>query len=58
MGYSVPDNPQSVGLMKAGEWEKLASEQWPGLEIASQDEVYERLAENRVILGPFGGFSD
>lgn len=58
MGYSVPGNPSSVHLMRVADWEQFALSTWPGLELATQAEVYERIADHRVVLGPFGGFTD
>jgi len=60
MGYSVPDNPTTVEMMPASDYEQFIAAQWPELvnELPTQSELYERLAENRVVLGPFGAYSD
>lgn len=60
MGYSVPDNPNTVEMMPASDYEKFIAAQWPELlkELPTQSELYERIAESRVVLGPFAGFSD
>ena len=58
MGYSVPDNPQKADMMQAGDWEAFVNGQWPELvsQLPTQSEVYERLAEHRVIFGPFAAY--
>ena len=58
MGYSVPESPQKASQMRAADYGVVVSENWPELagELPSQAEFYERIAENRAVLGPFGGY--
>jgi hypothetical protein len=57
MGFSVPESPTKVDVMRAAQWAQFAEAQWPGINVATQDEVYERLSQHRAIIGPFGGFT-
>jgi hypothetical protein len=60
MGYSVPENPKQVDMMPAADWEKFVSGQWPEFknELPTQDEIYLKLADNRVVFGPFAGYDE
>lgn len=58
MGYSVPENPSTVHQMPAAQYEFYVSENWPELKMEFPDQAafYERLAENRAVVGPFAGY--
>lgn len=58
MGYSVPENPTTVHQMPAAQYEVYVSENWPELKMEFPDQAtfYERLAENRAVVGPFAGY--
>jgi hypothetical protein len=58
MGYSVPENPTTVSQMRAADYATVVSANWPELkgELPSQGEFYERIADHRIVLGPFGGY--
>ncbi|WP_156416520.1 MULTISPECIES: hypothetical protein [unclassified Sphingopyxis] len=58
MGYSVPENPTSANQCRAADYEAVVAANWPGLkgELPSQAEFYERIADHRVVLGPFGAY--
>jgi hypothetical protein len=58
MGYSVPESPTSADQIKAADFEKFVSQQWPEVlgELPTQAEFYNLMSESRVVLGPFGAY--
>ena len=58
MGYSVPESPKTVDRMFASDYEGLVSANWPELKdgLPNQAEFYDRIADNRAVLGPFAGY--
>ncbi len=58
MGYSVPENPTEVQMMPASAYEQFVADQWPDLvsELPDQSELYERLSDSRLVIGPFAAY--
>jgi len=58
MGYSIPEIPTTANRLRASDYGQFIANSWPDLvdKLPDQAELYEAIAENRAVFGPFGGY--